>query len=836
MKTENKNSVKVDADGARNSIIKKSKRRHKSATAPTDASDSLRAMLDSTPFICAAYDESGRLIDCNLKMLRVLKTKSKPDATHHFSNFSPDYQYDGMASREKGMRLFGLALQTGFHSFEWEYMTAENERVLTETSLVRVKCNDGYRILAYSRDVRELQKQKKLTEERTAMMLKTLPMATFMISEKYEVIDCNEAAVHLFEANDKKHVLNLFLEDFSPQYQPNGELSRDKAHKYMRQAFEEGCVTFEWMHRMSNGEMIPAQVTLIRVQWNEREFALSAYAQDLRNIKEAEQEMMHRSNYLKTITIIAEWLLSSDKKNGEDTVEKSLEFIARSMNLSGAKIWMNTEQNDDMYYALYKSWPVEDAAGWPGRYAYNNLPFWKDSMLDNRVINSFVSDLPRAEQASLDKAKIKSVLAVPLLVADNLWGFICFEDSQKERVFTGLEEQMLRSASSLIVSTIVRNRAVSQMLKNNWELRKKSYLMSSVNRVAELILGSEKSDFPPVIQRTMKLLGESVGANQASLWTVHSGDDAILYGRRLTAWRHGKGFIETAHRPELKVYDYVPEWDVPVAELRDIENSLGGMNAHLRQLSLLHGNETLLLLPLVLQNAFWGFVAFTYEKNNHHSTEEERSILRSGSMMIAEAITRQEVTAILKIAEEKAAADNLTGLLTRAAFMQEARTLFAENQRNGKFFSVLFLDLDHFKNVNDQYGHAFGDAVLVRFAEIVKASTRNNDLCCRYGGEEVVVVLADSDSNAAENVARRIVQDVREAVFESNKNFRFTVSIGMISAIPETGEQVHTYIEKADLALYEAKNNGRNRIKKYAVIHDAHVQHAVGAPDKVISV
>ncbi|SBV99525.1 putative Diguanylate cyclase [uncultured delta proteobacterium] len=836
MKKENKKFVKADADGVRNSIIKKSKSRSTSAVARTDASDSLRVMLDSTPLICAVCDECGRLIDCNLEMLRVLKVKSKPDATKHFFNFSPKYQYDGMASEEKGMRSVELALQTGFHSFEWEYLATDNERVPTETSLVRVTWNGGYRILVYSRDVRELQKQKKLTEERTAMMLKTLPLATFMISEKCEVIDCNEAAIHLFGANDKHHVLNLFLEDFSPQYQPNGELSSDKARNYMQQAFKEGCVTFEWMHKMANGGMIPAQVTLIRLQWNENEFVLSAYAQDLRDIKEAEQEMIHRSNYLKTVTIIAEWLLSSDKKNGEDTVEKSLEFIALNMNLNGAKIWMNTEQNGDMYYALYKSWPAEDAVKWPGSYAYNNLPFWKDSMLDNRVINSFVSDLPRAEQASLDKDKIKSILAVPLLVADNLWGFICFEDTQKERVFTGLEEQMLRSASSLIVSTIVRNRAVSQMLKNNRELRKKSYLMSSVNRVAELILGSEKSDFPPVIQRTMKLLGESVGANQASLWTVHYGTDAALYAKRLTAWQHGKGFIETTHRPELKVYDYIPEWDVPVAGLRDIENSLGGMNAHLRQLSLLNGNETLLLLPLVLRNTFWGFVAFTYEKNNHHTTEEERSILRSGSMMIAEAITRQEVTAILKIVEEKAATDNLTGLLTRTAFMQAARALFAESQRNKKPFSVLFMDLDHFKNVNDQHGHAFGDAVLVRFAEIIKASTRNNDLCCRYGGEEVVVVLADSDSNAAENVARRIVQDVREAAFESDKNFRFTVSVGMISAIPAMGEQVHTYIEKADLALYEAKNNGRNRIEKHAAIHDAHAYHSVGASDRVSSI
>ena len=785
-----------------------------------EASAALTQMLlDSTPLICAVWDETGQLVDCNLEMLRLLKIESKADVMKHFFDFSPKYQQDGEVSKEKGMRLIRHALKTGHQSFQWEYQMSDGGRLPTETSLVRVKWGDGYRILAYSWDLRELNKAKEqetLAEERATMMLSTLPLATYIISDELRVIDCNEAALRLFRANDKDHLIDSFFSDFSPKYQPGGELSADKAKEYLTRAFEKGRADFEWTHRMPDGELIPCQITLIRVRWH-AQVVLSAYAQDLRDVKKAELEMQQRSAFLRTVNTIAEWLLSANAKSTEDEIEKSLEFLVRSMHIEGIKIWMNTEQGDELFYSLYKSWPPEDAAQWHQKYAYNLIPYWKDAMLDNRSINSFVSDLPRAEQARLGDT-VKSVLAIPLLVENELWGFISFEDRNEERVFTDAEEQMLSSASSLIVSTIVRNRAVNQMLKNNWELRKKSLLLSSVNRVAELILGSEKSDFPLVIQRALKLLGESVNANRSSLWVVHDEAGGRPLGKRLTGWQRGKAFSETRHSLEIKVYDYVPEWDVPVDDLQDVESSTDEMNANLKRLAILEGSRTLLLIPLILQDRLWGYVGFAYEENDRHTAEEERSILRSGSMMIAEASIRKDIAETLEQVEEKAATDHLTGLLTRSSFFQRVRAVFAEKQQNEKDCTALFLDIDHFKKVNDTYGHAFGDEVLVRCADIVKSSTRPNDLCCRYGGEEVVIVLADGTHSAAEKVAERILREVRAARFKSNDDFCFTVSIGLFSAVPGDDDQFQTYLERADLALYAAKNGGRNRIVNYADI------------------
>lgn len=779
-------------------------------------------MLDSTPLICAVWDDTGQLIDCNQEMLRLLKINDKAEIMTHFFAFSPERQSDGEDSKEKGMRLIRQALKSGHVSFNWEYKTSDGEVLPTATSLVRVKWGGGSRILAYSRDKRELNKakeQEKLAEERMAMMLNTLPLATYIISDTLQVIDCNEAAVRLFGAKNKEHLVNSFLEDFSPKFQPGGELSYDKAKKYILRAFTEGRADFEWVHRIPNGELIPAQITLIKVLWHSQ-IVLSAYAQDLREVRKAEKDMRQRANFLRTVNTVAEWLLPSNAKNVEDQIEKSMEFLARSMNINGIKIWMNTEQNGELYYSLYKSWPPEDAAKWPDKYAYNHLPFWKDSMLDKRPINSFVSDLPRAERAQLDMRRIKSVLAIPLQVEDELWGFISFEDWHEERVFTDSEEQTLISTSSLIISTIVRNRAVNQILKNNWELRKKSLLLSSVNRVAELILGSEKSDLPLVIQRALKLLGESVNANRASLWVIQGDAGANPASRRLTGWQRGKDFSETRHNLELKLHDYVPEWNVPIDDLRDVEFSIEEMNDNLKRLTILQGSKTLLLIPLVLQDRFWGYVGIAFEDGGHRSTEEERSILRSGSMMIAEASIRQDISEMLEQVEEKAAIDHLTGLQTRASFLPKAQAMFMESRQDGAPCAVLFLDIDFFKKVNDRYGHAFGDVVLARFADIIKRVTRPQDLCCRYGGEEAVIVLADGAREVAEKVAERILHSVREARFDGNDDFTFTVSIGFISAVPQPGHQLQTYLEQADLALYAAKSQGRNRIIDYATIKD----------------
>lgn len=152
--------------------------------------------------------------------------------------------------------------------------------------------------------------------------------------------------------------------------------------------------------------------------------------------------------------------------------------------------------------------------------------------------------------------------------------------------------------------------------------------------------------------------------------------------------------------------------------------------------------------------------------------------------------------------------DALTGLCNRRSLLERAEQEISRAQRHGAPLSMLVLDMDHFKEINDRQGHAEGDRVLVRLADCLRGELRASDPAGRLGGEEFAVVLPDSPLDGALQVAERIrrcVETPREA-----RPPCATVSIGVAELLP--GESLDDLLRRADRALYEAKATGRNRI------------------------
>lgn len=162
-----------------------------------------------------------------------------------------------------------------------------------------------------------------------------------------------------------------------------------------------------------------------------------------------------------------------------------------------------------------------------------------------------------------------------------------------------------------------------------------------------------------------------------------------------------------------------------------------------------------------------------------------------------------------------ATTDKMTGATNRHAFMDAARAVYKNHIRQGRPLSVMFLDIDTFKSINDKYGHAFGDEVLKEFAKVIDQSLRDRDLSCRYGGEEFVVLLTQAGKKEAELVGRRIMERIEELTFQGMDDFSFTVSIGVCSITANDKNTLEEHIACADRAMYEAKNTGRNRIVVY---------------------
>lgn len=168
-----------------------------------------------------------------------------------------------------------------------------------------------------------------------------------------------------------------------------------------------------------------------------------------------------------------------------------------------------------------------------------------------------------------------------------------------------------------------------------------------------------------------------------------------------------------------------------------------------------------------------------------------------------------------RVMSAMAMTDSLTGLANRYSFLEAARLSFERHKEDLEPVALLFLDIDHFKKVNDTYGHLFGDSVLVRFGEVIRGSLRSFDLSCWYGGEEFVVFLSETDALNACKVSRRIMEGVAKISFEQFPEFSFTVSIGVMNDVPRANDTLLGFIEKADKALYVAKKTGRNRIVIY---------------------
>ncbi|ANY14836.1 biofilm regulation diguanylate cyclase SiaD [Bordetella pseudohinzii] len=161
--------------------------------------------------------------------------------------------------------------------------------------------------------------------------------------------------------------------------------------------------------------------------------------------------------------------------------------------------------------------------------------------------------------------------------------------------------------------------------------------------------------------------------------------------------------------------------------------------------------------------------------------------------------------------EETSRRDPLTGLLNRRALMDIIRLEVQRSDASGKAFLVAMLDVDHFKSVNDRHGHETGDRVLVELAGVLQQSMRASDHCGRWGGEEFLLLLPDTDLAAGQLAMDRVVGAVRAlSIAVGGEALRLTVSVGMADHL--VGETLSDTLSRADQALYLAKHDGRDRV------------------------
>ncbi len=193
-----------------------------------------------------------------------------------------------------------------------------------------------------------------------------------------------------------------------------------------------------------------------------------------------------------------------------------------------------------------------------------------------------------------------------------------------------------------------------------------------------------------------------------------------------------------------------------------------------------------------------------------HELTESKKMLEKYSTNLEEMVEqRTEILKWLSIT------DPLTGLYNRRYFIEQIELEFKRSKRYSRDLSLLMLDIDHFKLVNDNYGHQIGDIVLRKISSVIINLLRDSDLAFRYGGEEFMIILPETKSEDAINVAERMKQEIMNTQHNySSINFTVTASFGIVSIkdMIDKFETIDDIIKKVDDNLYKAKNSGRNTI------------------------
>jgi signal transduction histidine kinase/DNA-binding response OmpR family regulator/HAMP domain-containing protein len=248
-----------------------------------EASERIQAIFDSTPLAITMWNpETFALIDCNLEAVRVVGMTDKKVYIEKFAEMSPEYQPNGQKTSEMAVEIFDKTMRDGISRYNWEQKNVDGELIPFQVNTVRLRHMDGYIIISYAQDMREIiaaiTKMRK-TDEFTQVMFKAMPLACQLWNTDLQCVMCNDEAMRVYRVTDRKHFLDNFF-DFSPDCQPDGRPSKEKGYEYLKKGFEDGYFRFEWIHKRGDGEDFPCEITMIRAMFN-GEAALLTYTRDL---------------------------------------------------------------------------------------------------------------------------------------------------------------------------------------------------------------------------------------------------------------------------------------------------------------------------------------------------------------------------------------------------------------------------------------------------------------------------------------------------------------------------------------------------------------------------
>ena len=401
---------------------------------------------------------------------------------------------------------------------------------------------------------------------------------------------------------------------------------------------------------------------------------------------------------------------------------------------------------------------------------------------------------------------IQSLLAVPVIRSDSgMVEGILVADSLQEGYFTTEDERLVWLAANQVMKEL----ETAEQRRREINEARVSHALYKVSEVLNLSI-----DLDEVLDATMACVTRIVEADLVAL-ALYNDDGGLstviraegenaeeIIGKTFTPDESLVGWVTT---PEQ--YLYYPDFN-----RRRIQKPLFGKN-----FPPIKGIGTFFCYPLVSGAEFLGSITTIFNDEEGAINDYERNALATTARMAATSIANANLH---RRVAQLATTDGLTGLFNHRYFQDRLDEKMEEARRHPTRHTLIIADIDHFKKVNDTYGHPVGDVVLREIARLLKDSVRNVDIAARYGGEEFALLLVHTPHDGALKLAERIRKQASKLTFKAEgDSFKITVSMG-IATFPDHARSKQAFIERADQALYHAKETGRNRVVSYADIKE----------------
>ena len=480
--------------------------------------------------------------------------------------------------------------------------------------------------------------------------------------------------------------------------------------------------------------------------------------QELRERKQAEKTLREHDAMLSAVTKSAGLLLSTHQH--EEAINAVLELIGQTISVTRVQLLaLKPDSQGNIQARIHNEWHT------PGQDTFIDSPEFQSfainkhypktavQILSGNTVEFASEDMPEAKRTAYRDAGLHNFLMIPVDVEDRSWGSLVFIDSADEkRKWNWAETDTLKTLANLIGVSMTRARYVQEL-----------------------------ADANTIVQNSPTILYRLKGIPSFPL---------IYISHNITKFNHSPEALDNSTRWIETLVMEEDQENVQSAMTRMMEPSVDGASIEFRLKT--------------------GERSFRWVENRYTPVRDKEGRLIEVEGIIIDITER-------KAAEEKIATlartDALTGLANRATFTERLRQTFAATKRGAKPFAILFMDLDHFKNINDTLGHPAGDQLLKEVSARLQDSTRDTDLVARLGGDEFAILQTEiSEPENAGTLAQTLLKSITQPYTLGDNEVHVTTSIG-ICPFTSGSTDPDNMLSQADLALYRAKDEGRNQYR-----------------------